>query len=74
MVEALPQAAGPITGQRVANIPHVARVITYAWPGPEPKRGIQGDGKFLILDFVDDENACIVITLDRCEEKEGTTP
>ena len=74
MVEALPQAAGPIAGQRVASIPHVARVITYAWPGPEPKRGIQSDGKFLILDFVDDENACIVITLDRCEDIQETTP
>ncbi len=74
MVEAVPQAAGPITGQRVASIPHVARVITYAWPGPEPKRDIQGDGKFLILDFVDDENACIVITLERCEDNQETTP
>lgn len=74
MAEALPQAAGPIAGQRFASIPHVARVITYAWPGPEPKRGIQGGGKFLILDFVDDENACIVITLDRCDDNQETTP
>lgn len=74
MVKAVPQAAGPITGQRVASVPHVAQVITYGWPGPEPKRGIQGDGKFLLLDFVDDENACIVITLERCEDNQETTP
>ncbi len=40
----------------------------------DPKPPIEFGPQFVVFDFVDDENACIVITLDHCEEKKDTSP